>query len=100
MTAYGIHLTRYVHTCRSDPLPHTIEVRRRILWSIPGGPCLQPISITIGGTTAVLPCGRLRAPDAQCGACSVEIVEHDNTIINLDQHAPETAPECPSGAAT
>jgi hypothetical protein len=69
MTVYAIHEHHTLHTCPADTEPHPVIVRREVVHISEGRPCLTPVTIHIGHTTATVPCGRHVPYDRQCGPC-------------------------------
>ena len=88
MTFVHVDIHQYTHTCPADPEPHAIDIRRRIVATLDGGPCRNPITVRSGDTVAVIACGRHEPHDRQCPACQVTVIERSITTTHLGHHGP------------
>ena len=98
MTIYAIHVHEVTHTCPGDPEPHPFDIRRRVIHTTPGGPCRTPVTVHVGATIAVVPCGLRYPAHRQCGACRV-IVTVLQTTAEHHGPAPHHVPPGPTGLA-
>ena len=99
MTIYAVDLHIRIHTCPADPTPHPVEIQRRIVHITPGGPCLTPVTIHSGPTTATVPCGRHASADRQCGNCRIIVTIHAVTVEHLDNDQEPATPAPIAGEA-
>ncbi|RZU50814.1 hypothetical protein EV385_2600 [Krasilnikovia cinnamomea] len=83
MTIHIVDVHDRTHTCPADPTPHPIDSTRRLVDTVPGGPCRQPI------TGTAVPCGRRRPADQQCDACRTTVTVRHHTRDHLGP-APRT----------
>lgn len=97
MTVYAIAEHHLVHTCPANPEPHSVDIQRRIVHAAPGRPCQQPVTVRLGNTTAVIPCGRYHPYDRQCGACRPIITIVQVTTTDLGHQAGTGYPPATTG---
>jgi hypothetical protein len=97
VTVYAIAEHHLVHTCPANPQPHAVDIQRGIIHAAPGRPCQQPVTIRIGNTTAVIPCGRHETSARQCGACRPLITIVQVTMTDLGYQAGTGQQSAPTG---
>jgi hypothetical protein len=84
MTIFLIDVHETVHTCPAEPAEsHPIDTRRTLVSITPGGPCRQPAIISLGDTTAVIPCRLRLRTNRQCVACRHTIWIRTTTVTDL-----------------
>ena len=75
MTIYLVAVSHRYHECPAEPVAHPIDTTRTVLQTIPGRPCLTPVTIRCGRVTVTIPCGRHSPADHQCANCRT-IITH------------------------
>jgi hypothetical protein len=88
MSIYAVAVHHLMHTCPANPTPHPIDTTRRVVNVVAGRPCQAPVTIRIGDTTAVIPCGRHEPDDRQCGACRSMVTTIAVTTTDLGHQGP------------
>jgi hypothetical protein len=78
------------HTCPADPEPHAVDIRRRIVHTIPGRPCLTPVTRHSGKAPTTFPCGQWLPSDRQCGNCRTIITVRSVTTEHRGYEGPAT----------
>jgi hypothetical protein len=73
MAIYLVHVEELFHTCPGNPEPHAWDIRRTIIHTTPGRPCLAPVTITSGQTSRQIPCSIALPDRRQCDACRTVI---------------------------
>jgi hypothetical protein len=73
MTIYLVAVTQRQHVCLAEAESHPVDTTRTVLQTIQGRTCLNPVTISCGGLTATIPCGRHNPADHQCGNCRAVI---------------------------
>jgi hypothetical protein len=86
MTAYLVNVHHLTHTCPANAEPHPYDTRRTIAAVSPGGPCRNPITVSCGGTSTVIDCGRHEPAARQCPACRITVIERTVTFTHTGHH--------------
>nr|WP_221377690.1 hypothetical protein [Actinoplanes polyasparticus] len=90
MTAVQVDVHHHTHTCPANPAePHPYDTRRTIVAIAPSGTCRNPVTVSCGGTTAVIDCRRHVPREQRCPACRITVIERTVTFTHTGHHGPQ-----------